>query len=281
MVSSPFASPYRVSSWEHFVLVVLSRCPCLRGRDFSLKLSYFVFRLAFYHLFKFFVHFFFLLWIGDYVCCQCSHQGGDWGLERPRIGRWSLPSVMSDGQHGVDWLLAEYCRCMLRLDLRLCRWRAGTKGLSLAGPQKSGDTSRLRSKDPVAKRDQVRATWWHERQDRVMNRSWCRVVSHCQSLHAGFVEVHHKTVGLLGWATKPRPEAQRVETGSGCAKKFRCRVTCTGSGFASGRHGLQRRRDHLIKISKSWPYFPWGVCIFLYVLGVVWSFAQPRETSYI
>jgi hypothetical protein len=35
---------------------------------------------------------FFLFWIGDFVCCQCSHQGGDWGSERPRTGGWSLLS---------------------------------------------------------------------------------------------------------------------------------------------------------------------------------------------
>jgi hypothetical protein len=34
---------------------------------------------------------------------------------------WSLLAVMSDWQRGVDWLLAEYCRCRLRLDLRWCR----------------------------------------------------------------------------------------------------------------------------------------------------------------
>jgi hypothetical protein len=31
------------------------------------------------------------------------------------------------------------------------------------------------------------------------------------------VVVHHKTVGFLGCLTKPRPEAQQAETGSGCA----------------------------------------------------------------
>jgi hypothetical protein len=36
-----------------------------------------------------------------------------WGPERPRTGGWSLLAVMSDWQRGVDWLLAEYCRCGL------------------------------------------------------------------------------------------------------------------------------------------------------------------------
>jgi hypothetical protein len=33
-----------------------------------------------------------------------------------RTGGWSLPGVMSDWQHCVDWFLAKYCRCRLRLD---------------------------------------------------------------------------------------------------------------------------------------------------------------------
>jgi hypothetical protein len=43
-----------------------------------------------------------------------------------------------------------------------------------------------------------------------------------------FAAVHHKTVGLLGWATKPRPEARRAETGSGCTVKLLCRRTHGG-----------------------------------------------------
>jgi hypothetical protein len=68
--------------------------------------------------------------------------------------------------------------------------------------------------DPVAERDQVRAAWWQEKIDEVMDRSRCRVEAHDRSLHAGFVAVHYKIVELLGGATKPRPEALRVETGS-------------------------------------------------------------------
>jgi hypothetical protein len=37
-----------------------------------------------------------------YVCCQCTHKGGDWGLERPRTCGWSLLAVMSDWQRGVQ-----------------------------------------------------------------------------------------------------------------------------------------------------------------------------------
>jgi hypothetical protein len=84
------------------------------------------------------------------VCCQCTHQGGDWGPERPRTGGWSLLAVMSDWQRGVDWLLAEYCRCWLRLDLHWCRWRVGAKNLCLPGPPRSGETSSPDSRDSMA-----------------------------------------------------------------------------------------------------------------------------------
>jgi hypothetical protein len=75
--------------------------------------------------------------------CQCTHQGGDRGPERPRTDGWSLLAVMGVWQRGVDWLLAEYCRCRLRLDSCWCRWTAGVKGLSLAGPPRSRDTTRF------------------------------------------------------------------------------------------------------------------------------------------
>jgi hypothetical protein len=72
------------------------------------------------------------------------------------------------------------------------------KGLSLVGHLRSGETSRLGSMDLVAERDHVRAAWWQEKQDKVADMSWCRVAAHKWSLHAGFVVVHHKTVGSRG-----------------------------------------------------------------------------------
>jgi hypothetical protein len=104
-------------------------------------------------LFEFFFHFFSFSLFSELVpcvCCQCTHQGGDWGSEHPRTGGWSLLVVMSDWQRGVDWLLDEYCRCKLRLDLHWCMWRVGAKGLCLARPLRSGETSRPDSRDPVA-----------------------------------------------------------------------------------------------------------------------------------
>jgi hypothetical protein len=45
-----------------------------------------------------------------------------------RTGGWSLSGVMSDWQRCVDWFLAKYCRCRLRLDWCWCRWWTSAKG---------------------------------------------------------------------------------------------------------------------------------------------------------
>jgi hypothetical protein len=73
----------------------------------------------------------------------------------------------------------------------------GAKGLCLAGPPRSGETSRPNSRDPVASRVKCGA-WWQEKQDEVVDQNRCRVASHDRSLHAGFAAVHQKIVGLLG-----------------------------------------------------------------------------------
>jgi hypothetical protein len=114
---------------------VLSPCPCFRGPILALSSDLvlaFVWLLITY-LSSLWISFFLSLMNWWLLCCQCTHQGGDWGPEHLRIGGWSLLGLMSDWQCGVYWLLAEYCRWRLRLDLCWCRWRAGTKGLSLCG----------------------------------------------------------------------------------------------------------------------------------------------------
>jgi hypothetical protein len=57
----------------------------------------------------------------------------------------------------------------VRLDLHWYMCRTGTKGHSLAGLPRSGETSRLGLRDPVAERYQVRAAWWQEKDDEVTN----------------------------------------------------------------------------------------------------------------
>jgi hypothetical protein len=52
--------------------------------------------------------------------------------------------------------------------------------------------------DLVTVWDQVWVAWLEEKQDEVVDMSWCRVATHNRSLHAGFVVVHNKTIDLLG-----------------------------------------------------------------------------------
>jgi hypothetical protein len=68
-------------AWACFVSDVSSRCPCLRG----LRLVFFKWScslpfLSFNRLMEFLlvVSFFVFSWLPKHVCCQCTHQGGDW-----------------------------------------------------------------------------------------------------------------------------------------------------------------------------------------------------------
>jgi hypothetical protein len=72
------------------------------------------------------------------------------------------------------------------------------KGRCLAGPPRSGETSRPDSRDPVASGVKCRPHGGKKKQDEVVDQSRCRVAAHDWSLHVGFAVVHQKTVGLLG-----------------------------------------------------------------------------------
>jgi hypothetical protein len=142
-----------------------------------------------------------------------------------RTGGWSLPCVMSDWQRGVDWFLAKYCRCRLRLDSCWCRWRTSAKG-------------RCRWGIHVWRRQVgfVRGTWWpvgssagrmvawttrwsrgrflgraskpRSSRDYVGAESWVEI-GRGYIEFAGFAVVHQKTTALLCWATKSRPRTRR------------------------------------------------------------------------
>jgi hypothetical protein len=73
----------------------------------------------------------------------------------------------------------------------------GAKGLCLAGPPRSGETSRPNSRDPVASGVKC-GPHAGKKSKTKSSRSRCRVEAHDRSLHTGFAAVHHKTVGLLG-----------------------------------------------------------------------------------
>jgi hypothetical protein len=142
-----------------------------------------------------------------------------------RTGGWSLPGVMSDWQHCVDWSLAKYCKCRLRLDSFWCRWRTSAKGHCRWGLQVwrrqvgfvrgnrwpvGSSAGRMvawtarwsrgrflgRASKPRSSRDYVGAESWVE-------------IGGGYTEFAGFAVVHQKTTGLLGWATKPRPKTRR------------------------------------------------------------------------
>jgi hypothetical protein len=185
-----------------------------------------------------------------------------------RTGGWSLPCVMSDWQRCVDWFLAKYCRCRLRLDLCWCKWRTSAKGRrrwglqvwrrqvgfvwgtrwpagSSAGHMVARTTrwsrGRLlgRASKPRSSRDYVGAKSWVE-------------IGGGYTKFAGFAVIHQKTTGLLDWATKPRPKTQRggVATQAGStAQEGRSdrlgRSDCPGQsnrpGGRSDRPGRWRR----------------------------------------
>jgi hypothetical protein len=67
-----------------FVSDVSGRCPCLRGLrlvffKWSCSLPFFGFWSLVGVSFYSFHFFFFSLWLPNLMCCQCTHQGGDWG----------------------------------------------------------------------------------------------------------------------------------------------------------------------------------------------------------
>jgi hypothetical protein len=119
---------------EHsFISDVSSHFPCLRGpRLVFFKWSCSLPFLGFGSLVGVsFYLFLFLFIFSDYQMCALSMHSSRGRLRTmcgSRTGGWSLPGVMSDWQHCVDWFLAKYCRCRLRLDSCWCRWRISAKG---------------------------------------------------------------------------------------------------------------------------------------------------------
>jgi hypothetical protein len=157
-----------------------------------------------------------------------------------RTGGWSPPCVMSDWQHCVDWFLAKYCRCRLRLDSCWCRWRTRAKGrrrwglqvwrrqvgfvrgtrwpVGLSAGRMVAWTARCSRGRFLGRASKPRSS-----QDYVGAESWVKIGGGYTEI-PGFAVVHQKTTWLLGWATKPRPKIRR---GGGAAQ--------TGSTAQEGR----------------------------------------------
>jgi hypothetical protein len=91
--------------WAWFVSDVSSRCPCLKGSrlvffKWSCSFPFSAFDRLLESLFLF-VSFFLFSLITKCVCCQCTHQGGDWGpcvVRGPVDGRflmwWAIDNVV-------------------------------------------------------------------------------------------------------------------------------------------------------------------------------------------
>jgi hypothetical protein len=142
-----------------------------------------------------------------------------------RTGGWSLPVVMSDWQHCVDWFLAKYYRCRLRLDWCWCGWRKSAKGHRWWGLQvwrrQVGFVRRTRwpAESSAGRMVAWTARWSHgrflgwaskprSRRDYVGAESWVAIGGGYTEF-AGFPVVHQKSTGFLGWSTKPRLKNRR------------------------------------------------------------------------
>jgi hypothetical protein len=142
-----------------------------------------------------------------------------------RTGEWSLPGVMSDWQHCVNWFLAKCCRCRLRLDWCWCRWRTSTKSRCQRGllvwRRQVGLVRGTRWPAESSAGHMVARTsrWSHGRflgwaskprssRDYVGAESWVAIGGGYTEF-AGFPVVDEKTTGFLGWSTKPRLKNRR------------------------------------------------------------------------
>jgi hypothetical protein len=162
-----------------------------------------------------------------------------------RTGGWSLPCVMSDWQRCVDWFLAKYCGCRLRLDWCWCRWRTSAKGRRRWGLQVWGrqvgfvwgnrwpaGSSAGRMVAWTARWSRGRFLGWASKprssRDYVGAESWVEI-GRGYTEFAGFPVVHQKTTGFLGWpmllTVRPVPTGQTgVRRRSPESSKRRTRV---------------------------------------------------------
>jgi hypothetical protein len=236
-----------------FVSAVSSRCPCIGGlRLVFVKWSFSLPFLTFDRLLEFLFYSFLLLFFSLNllcVCCQCTHQGG------------LLPSVKRDWQRCVDWFLAKYCRCRLRLDWCWCKWRRSVKGRcwwvlqvwrrevrlvrgtrwpagSSAGHM-AARTARWSHGWFLGCASKLRSSW-----DYVGAESWV-AIGGGYTKFAGFLVVHQKTSRFLGWSTKPRPKNQRRR----CSSIGRTdRWVPVWLVRSTGLTGVQRRSPETLKL---------------------------------
>jgi bacteriorhodopsin len=121
-------------AWAWFCLGCVEPLPLPKGSETCplQVILLFAFLLLSIACWSFFVRFFnFSFFLSDYQMCVLSMHSSRGRLRTmcgSRTSGWSLPGVMSDWQRYVDWFLAKYCRCRLRLDSWWCRWKGSAKG---------------------------------------------------------------------------------------------------------------------------------------------------------
>jgi hypothetical protein len=103
---------------------VSSRCPCLRGPrlvffKWSWSLPFFGFRSLVGVYFYSFLFFFLFSQVTICVCCQCTHQGGDWGpcvVRGPVDGHFLVWWVIDNVVWTDSWLSIAGAGCGLMKD---------------------------------------------------------------------------------------------------------------------------------------------------------------------
>jgi hypothetical protein len=122
-------------------------------------------------------------------------------------------------------------------------------------------------------RGQVRAAWWQEKQDEVVDWSRCRVAAQDRSRHAGFAAVHHKT----GWVTRlnHKTKTEGSAGGDGIRAHRKASKRRTRVGIARLASSLSEVRSPGIRpmvLRREFLKCPSGPCILVLCNMVVSSF---------
>jgi hypothetical protein len=117
----------------------------------------------------------------------------------------------------------------------------------------------------------VRAAWWQEKQDEVVDRSWCRVVAHNRSLHAGFAAVHRKTDRVTWLSHKTKTEGSEGGDGIQARREASKRRTRVGiARLASRLSEVQSLGIRLMVLQRHIPKVPLvDVCLSLSLRAIL------------
>jgi hypothetical protein len=108
----------------------------------------------------------------------------------------------------------------------------------------------------------VRAAWWQEKQDEVVDRSRCRLAAHNRSLHVGFAAIHHKT-GRVTWLSH-KTKTGGSQGGDGIRAHRDASKRRTYVGIARLASRLSEVRSPGIRpmvLRREFPKCPLGACI--------------------